>query len=131
MKTIVVGALMAVLTGTAANAACPGELVAMRVSKLKPGGSMAGFAEAAKANAKWYTDHGLKADRFITAPVYEQSDGEAKASVTRVLTIHVYGGTEMPKHDAGWDAFVAKYKANSSIESETRACLPKGTIAAR
>ena len=131
MKIVVLGAMLAALAGSAANAACPGELVSLRVSKLKAGGSMAGFADAAKANAKWYADHGLKADRFLTAPVYEQADGEAKASVTRVLSIHVYGSGALPKHDAGWDAFVAKYKANSSIESETRTCLPKGTIAAK
>lgn len=100
----------------------------MRVSKLKPGGSMAGFAEAARDNAAWYASHGMKGEKFLTAPVYEQADGEAKPSVTRVMTIHVYGGVTQPKHDAAWDAFVTKYKANASIESETRACLPKGTI---
>jgi len=130
MIRLIVG-VAAMLAAGAVQAACPGELVSMRVSKLKPGGSMAGFAEAAKDNAAWYASHGLKADRFLTAPVYEQADGEARPSVTRVMTIHVYGGTTTPKKDAAWAAFVAKYKANSTIESETRACLPKGTIAAR
>ena len=117
-----------ILLAGSAQAACTGDFVTMRVSKLKPGGSMAGFADAAKDNAAWYVSHGLKGEKFITAPVYEQSDGEPKPSVTRIMTIHVYGLTTAPKHDAAWDAFVAKYKANSSIESETRACLPKGTI---
>ena len=127
MIKLVLGAALA-LTAGAANAACSGDLVSMRVSKLKPGGSMAGFAEAARDNAAWYASHGLKTEKFITAPVYEQSDGEPKPSVTKVMTIHVYGSATIPKHDAAWDAFVAKYKANSSIDSETRACLPKGTI---
>ncbi len=127
MKTLILGVALALSAG-AAHAACTGDLVSIRVSKLKPGGSMAGFDEAAKANAAWYGSHGLKAEKFITAPVYEQSDGEPKPSVTKVMTIHVYGAATMPKHDAAWDAFVAKYKANSTIDSETRACLPKGTI---
>jgi hypothetical protein len=126
IRTLV--AATALLTAAAAQAACTGDLVAIRVSKLKPGGSMAGFAEAAKDNAAWYASHGMKGEKFVTAPVYEQSDGEPKPSVTRVMTLHVYGGTAQPKRDAAWDAFVTKYKANSTIESETRACLPKGTI---
>ena len=129
MKQLILAA--ALLGGTAAQAACNGDLVAVRVSKLKPGGSMAGLLDAAKDNGAWYGAHGLKADRFATAPVYEQADGEPKPSVTRLMTFHVYGTDTKPKHDAAWNAFVAKYKANSTIESENRVCVPKGMIAVR
>ena len=73
----------------------------------------------------------MKGERFVTAPVYENSGGEPKPSVTRIATLHVYGSTVAPKPDAAWDAFVAKYKANSSIESDVQLCLPKGTIAVK
>ena len=131
MKQLILAGAIGVLAAGAAQAACSGDLVAVRVSKLKPGGSMAGLLDAAKDNAAWYASHGLKNEKFLTAPVYEQADGEPKPSVTRLMTFHVYGGTASPKHDAAWDAFVAKYKANSSIESENRVCVPKGTIGGR
>ena len=111
--------------------ACDGQLVGMRVSKLKPGGSMAGFADAVRDNAKWYASHGLKDDRVTMAPVYESADKTYKPSVTKAMSIHVYGGAEAPKQDAAWEAFVAKYKANSTIESEVKVCLPKGATFGR
>ncbi len=124
---------VALLLGLAAPAfaapgapACDGQLVGMRVSKLKPGGSMAGFADAVRDNGKWYASHGFKNDRVSTVPVYELADGTYKPSVTKAMSIHVYGGSEAPKPDAAWEAFVAKYKANSTIESEVKLCLPKG-----
>ena len=129
IKHLMLAALLTV--ATAAQAACPGDLVSMRVSKLKPGGSMAGFADAARDNARWYAAHGMKDDRFVVAPVYEQSGGEAKPSVTRIATFHVYGSAKQPKPDAAWAAFVAKYQANSSIESTTQVCLPKGSFVAK
>ncbi|WP_419815955.1 hypothetical protein [Glacieibacterium sp.] len=122
--------------GTAACAipsTCDGQLVGMRVSKLKPGGSMAGFADAVRANQAWYASHGMKDDRITSAPVFETVDKTMKPSVTSIVSLHVYGAgsTETFKRDAAWDAFVAKYKANASIQSETRMCLPKGTLALR
>jgi hypothetical protein len=114
-----------------AQTACAGDLVGMRVSTLKAGGSMAGFAEAFRDHKAWYASHGLKADRFTSAPVLESVDGSFKPSVTKLLTIHVYGSTATPKRDAAWEAYVAKYRANATIESETRTCLPKGTLVIR
>ena len=109
-------------------AACAGQLVGMRVSSLKPGGSMAGFAEAVRDNAAWYAGHGLKNDRFSVAPVLEPADKTYKPSVTKVMTIHVYGSAETPRKDAAWEAFVAKYQANSKIDSSVVVCLPKGAL---
>jgi hypothetical protein len=48
-----------------------------------------------------------------------------------MLTIHVYSISAAPKRDAAWEAYVAKYRANASIDSETRTCLPKGTMVIR
>ena len=129
LKTLIVAALLTATTAAAAQApSCAGQFVGMRVSKLKPGGSMAGFAEAVKANQAWYTAKGFKEDRVFSAPVYERSGGTDKPSVTKVSTFHVYGATPGWKRDAAWDAFVAKYAENASIESDVKLCLPKGTI---
>ncbi len=123
---------LALLTAVAASAApaCDGQLVTLRVSKLKPGGTAAGFAEAVKANADWYKAKGLISDRFVTASVMSYAGGTAKPSSDEFVTMHIVGGTKAPEHknDAGWGAFVAKYQANSTIASETRMCLPKGTM---
>ena len=130
MIRLVTAALLLSLAAPALAApgapACDGQLVGMRVSKLKPGGSMAGFADAVKDNGKWYASHGLKDDHISMAPVYESADKTYKPSVTKAMSIHVYGGSEAPKPDSAWEAFVAKYKANSTIESEVKVCLPKG-----
>ena len=120
---------LALLITTAAVAApvCDGQMVTMRVSKLKPGGTAAGFAEAVKANADWYKAKGLTNDRFVTTPAMVYYEGGMKASTDEMVTLHVQGGTKAPEHkdDTAWGAFVAKYQANSTIASETRMCLPK------
>lgn len=123
---------VALLVATGASAAapvCDGQLVTMRVSKLKPGGSMAGLIEAFKANAAWYKAKGLSDVGFAMAPVMLPVDGTMKPSVDQLVTLHI-NGAKAPEHkaDAAWAAFVDKYKANSTIASETRMCLPKGTM---
>lgn len=129
LKLLISTALLTGATAASAQApACTGQFVGMRVSKLKPGGSMAGFTEAAKANQAWYAAKGFKDDRVIVAPVYERSGGNDKPSVVKVSTIHIYGNTPGWKKDAAWDAFVAKYNENASIESDVKLCLPKGSF---
>jgi hypothetical protein len=123
--------VLAALTGTQARAAdlCPGgQLAVMRVSKILPQGSMAGFREAARDHANWYRAKGLPVTQFV-APVMIYSP-KAKAQVAserEVMTVRL-GSADAPrgKTDAGWAAFVAKYKANATIVRETRTCFPKG-----
>ena len=108
---------------------CPGgQLAVMRVSKIIPGGSMAGFREAARDHANWYRAKGLPVTQF-TAPVmvYSAKAKAQVASVREIVTVRL-GSADVPrgKQDAGWAAFVAKYKANATIVSETRTCFPKG-----
>ena len=129
LKTLIVAALLVTTTAASAQApGCAGQFVGMRVSKLKPGGSMAGFTEAVKANQAWYAAKGFKDDKITQAPVFERTGGVDKPSVTKVVTFHVYGATPGWKKDAAWEAFVAKYNENSSIESDVKMCLPKGTL---
>jgi hypothetical protein len=44
--------------------------------------------------------------------------------------MHIVGGAKAPEHkdNAAPGAFVAKYLANSTIEPETRMCLPKSAM---
>ena len=119
-------------TGAAAAGPCGADTaVTMRVSKLSASGTPAGFLDAVKDHKAWYASHGFKDDSFVTAPVMVAAKGGMKPSASEYVTFHVYGGTKDPTHDAAWDAYVAKYKANSTIDSETRFCLPKGAVIGR
>ncbi len=122
-------ALLSLPSALAAQAdLCPdGQPAVVRVSKIIPGGSMAGFMEAARDHATWYKSHGFKTVQFV-APilVYNPATRSMMQSKTEVMTIRT-GSADVPreKQDAAWAAFVAKYRANSTISSETRACFPK------
>ncbi len=126
-------AAIALVAATAANAAGPcgaDTLVTMRVSKLNAAGTPAGFHDAVKDHKAWYASHGFQDDVFITGPSVVAERGGMKPSASSYVTFHVYSEKE-PKHDAAWDAYVAKYKANSTIESDQRFCLPKGAMVGR
>jgi hypothetical protein len=126
-------AVMLMLTATAGHAAgaCGGDqTVTMRVSKLSASGTPAGFLDAVKDHKAWYASHGMKDDAFVTAPTLVAAKGGMKPSASSYVTFHTYGAKE-PVHDAAWDAYVAKYKANATIDSETHFCLPKGAVIGR
>ena len=126
MKLIYAAAMLLAATGARAGGACGADqMVTLRVSKLSASGTPAGFLDAVKDHKAWYASHGMSDDSFVTAPVLVPEKGGMKPSASEYVTFHVYGAKE-PKKDAGWDAYVAKYKANATIESETRFCLPKG-----
>jgi len=100
-----------------------GTLTRMRVSKIKSGGSMAGFRDAVAAHTRWYQSHGFRMDQRI-APVMTSGKGRMQVSPDEVMTIATSADVPREKRDAGWTAFVAKYKANSTIERETVVCMP-------
>ncbi len=132
MKLLLVAAAAFAVTSAAHAAGACGtdQMVTMRVSKLSASGTPAGFLDAVKDHKAWYASHGMKDDSFVTAPVLTPAKGGMKPSASEYVTFHVYGAAE-PKHDAAWDAYVAKYKANATIDSETRFCLPKGASIGR
>lgn len=126
-------AIAALAEATPANAApdapCPsGNIAIIRISKIAPGGSMAGFDKALADHAKWYADHGFGEDRITEAPVL-MFDPVAKTlgrSADTVMTFHMHAhDVPMEKHDKAWDAYVAEYRANSVIQTETVACMPQ------
>ena len=128
--------LAAVLLAVAAPAFAAGpcgadQMVTMRVSVLGAKGTPAGFMDAVKDHKAWYASHGLKDDAFVTGPALVGERGAAQTSSRKFVTFHTYGGEAEPKRDAAWNAYVAKYKANATIESEQRFCLPKGATIGR
>jgi hypothetical protein len=108
---------------------CPnGNITTVRVDKIIPSGSMAGFQKAVADHAKWYADHGFNADMIMSAPVlvYDEANKTMVKAPDQMMTVHMNSSlVPRDKHDAAWDAYVAEYKANSEITSETMACLPK------
>jgi hypothetical protein len=105
------------------GACAQGELTRIRLSKIKPGGSMAGFRDAVAAHTRWYQSHGFRIQQRI-APVLKSADGKMQASPDEVMTFATSTDVPREKHDAGWDAFVARYRANSVVEKETIVCMP-------
>ena len=100
-----------------------GALTRIRVSKIKPGGSMAGFRDAVAAHTRWYRAHGYRIDQRI-AQVMTSGKGQMQVSPDEVMTLATSADVPRDKRDAGWTAFVAKYQANSTIEREMVVCMP-------
>jgi hypothetical protein len=130
MRKIVIAAVAAfVLPGAAAaqstaQAGCKsGELTRVRLSKIKSGGTMAGFNQAVAAHTAWYKSHGLRLTQRI-APVLVTTGGRLQVSHAEVMTFSSGDNVPREKHDAAWAAFVAKYRANSVVEKETIVCMP-------
>jgi hypothetical protein len=105
----------------------PDDYATIRVSKIAPGGSMAGFDKAVTDHAKWYAAHGFAKDRIVAASVLDFDDKTRTLgrSPDTVVTLHT-SAHEVPKaqRDAAWDAYVAEYQANSVVQSTMRVCLP-------
>jgi hypothetical protein len=100
-----------------------GQLTRVRLTKIKPGGTMAGFNQAVAAHSAWYKAHGVRLVQRV-APVLVTVNGKQQVSTDEVMTFSTGDNVPRQKHDAGWDAFVAKYRANSDVEKETIICMP-------
>lgn len=111
-----------------AQALCPsGQLVIVRTSQIKPGGSKAGFDKAVADNQAWYASHGVKGNKQVggTVLTFDKATGWA-TSPDMVATVHLNPpGPTAPPADAAWDAFVAEYQANSNLVTQTMICLDK------
>lgn len=88
---------------------------------------MAGFSKAVADHAKWYADHGY-ADQIVAAPVlaYDKASDSLAQVPDQIMTFHNHSvSVPKDKHDAAWDSYVAEYRANSTIATETLVCMPK------
>lgn len=137
MKSALSAALAALTLAAAApalaqtpNELCPnGQLALVRTSKLKPGGDKAGFEKAVHDNLAWYRSKGITTNQQLAATVLISEDGGKtwKASSDTVASVHLNPPSSRPANDAAWDAFVAEFRANSDIATETMLCVEKPT----
>lgn len=103
---------------------CKGDVTRVRLSKLKPGASMADFDGAVAAHIAWYKARGYKLDQIV-APVLVWKDGAPSVSPDEVMTFATGDNVPRDKQDQGWADFVAKYRATSEIVTEKVICMPK------
>lgn len=107
---------------------CAGDLTIVRVSHIKPGGSIDGFMKASAAHIAWYRANKITTNQIVTARVIEtdRAAGTAKYSDTVVLQYHI-NPPQRPANadDAAWKAYVKQYQDNSEIVNEYVTCMPK------
>lgn len=101
-------------------APCKGSYNIVRVSEIKPG-MMAKFLDAVAGQKAWYKKLG-KPDEITLLRVIDTTSGAY--SETEAITTHISPADSGPRppHDADYDAFVALFRASSSIKSEYVTC---------
>jgi hypothetical protein len=105
-------------------AVCKGDVARVRLSKIKPGASMADFEAAVAAHLAWYESRGYKINQTV-APVLVRKDGAPAVSPDEVMTFATGDIPPRDKLDQGWADFVAKYRAVSDLVTDKVVCMPK------
>jgi hypothetical protein len=110
--------------------ACNGDLTIVRVSQIKPGGSIQKFMAAVAAHKAWYRANGFTDNEIVTSRVIirDEKTNAMKYSDTEVISYHIRApGPEKTAKlkDAAWDAYVKLYQDTSEIKSEYLTCMPK------
>jgi len=101
--------------------ACPigTHYAAMRHDIVKPG-KWTGFEKAVADHSAWYASH-KNGTKTVIARTLAPKGG---LSSTEAVTITRYAPGAQPNHDAAYDAFIAEYRASSTVKDEVRLCLP-------
>jgi hypothetical protein len=110
---------------------CDGRLTIVRVSTIKPEGSMDKFMAAVTAQKAWYKSHGLGDMIFASKIVSRNADGKFTGySTTEAISYHFYAKNTdtMPTHDADWDAFVKMFADTSTIKETYLTCVPAAMV---
>ncbi len=109
--------------------ACDGEVAVVRVSAVKPGGTMEGLLAAVAAQKEWYKANGAPDEIFVARVIEgDRKTGARKYSETVALTYHIRPQTpvQLPNRgDAAWNAFSKLFQENSEIKNEYTTCMPK------
>jgi hypothetical protein len=125
--SVVSAPFAAAQTAMPAPPPCDGSYNIVRISDIKPG-MYQKFTEAVAAQAAWYKAGGAP-DLIVMLRVIDRdaAAGTMKYSETEALTSHISPATPGPRvpHDAAYDAFVALFRASSTIKSEVFTCMPK------
>src|SRR5579863_8045963 len=131
MRTIVILSALSIssafLTAQSTPLACDGRIATVRVSEIKPTGSVEGFLAAVAAHKAWTISHGLTNDEIFATRVIlrDEKSREQTYSTKELMTFHIHGSRQPgPKHDEAYDAFVKLYRDNSDIKSAYDICLP-------
>lgn len=104
---------------------CPAgtSYAAIRHSIITPG-QWTTFEKAVAHHQAWYKAKGNGTTTGIVR-VLNPRGSATPLSDAEAVTITRYDATHAPKpHDAAWDAFVAEYKASSTVKDEIAVCLP-------
>ena len=120
------GPALAQATDPTRGGFCPEGMQAVisRVSRIT--GTKAGFAEAVHDHIKWYRDHGYTTNTIIVGPVIVNDNATPGPSPDLMMSVHLNDpNVPSDKIDDAWRAYVAKYRANSTLVSETFGCLSK------
>ncbi len=115
---------------TNAEVCANGSVAVVRINAIKATSSRASFDQAVKEHMKWYRDHGFKENdlEVIDVVAFDQASQTASIAANQVMTIHRNPpgpDKTLDLRDAGWEAYVAAYRASSSVVSENTVCLPK------
>ena len=110
--------------------ACTGSFAVVRVSEIKPGGTMKGFLDAAAAHQAWYRKNGVNDNEIVVSRVIvkDEKTGKFSYSNKEVITYHINppDAKRTPNRgDADWNAYVKMYRDNSDMKSEYVTCMPK------
>ena len=119
----------AIITAASAFAqmpACDGDIAMVRLSAIKPGGTMQNFLAAVAAQKAWYRANGVKDNEIFAARIVVPSSFEM--SDTEVFSYHLRppSNDRIPNRgDAAWKAFVKLFQDNSEIKNQYMTCMPK------
>ena len=104
---------------------CQGRLTVIRDSAILPG-KLSLFEKAVADQTVWYARHGNSATpKLLRIIRRDPQTGATSYAVDEAMTATMHQpGVKSAPHDAGWDAFVAEFKASSTIKSETAVCWP-------
>ena len=118
--------------GQTAAPACFGDIVAVRLSQIKPGGTIQGFLKAVEGHKAWYRANGLTDNDIVAARVLAKDEKTGlptnKYSENEVMSFHLRppAAARTPnKNDAAWQAFIKQYRDNSDLKLEYSACVPR------
>lgn len=118
-------ALLVSAQAFAEDAVCPGgELTRVRLSKLKPGATMADFNGAVADHVAWYKAHGYTIEQRVAPVLTMDPAGALTESPDEVMTFATGDNVPRDKHDDAWKAYVAKYRAVSDLVVERGVCMP-------
>jgi hypothetical protein len=126
MRTVLFLVALAALPAFAQPAppACDGDIAVVRISEIKPAGSVQGFMAAVAAHKAWYRAHGITNNDVFAVRVVDEQDPTTYSNKV-VLTYHINPPTAPVSRDEAYENYVKLYRDNSEIKTTYVTCMPK------